>query len=434
MVLAKMNHLFIFIWLINFSDGGFVANAFHQGRVSLGDIHRTSRDWPTNRVESPRISLGTLSSQDDINQNLIIDANRIELAFSSKVRVYQALIPVSETQTKSLKDSVFGALKDKIKVSIFGALMDKKKVSVFGALMENLASLECLSLKSITVERILNDMSFLTIAVERTLSNMSYYAFESCERLDLPGCLQQIGTVSIEQQTMSMTVERILSHMSLQSIAVEQALGNTSHVFELCERFNLPGCLLLQQIGTYSIVLPQIKKSIALSNMTPAFKSRERLDLPGCSQQQIGTFLIVHQPMSITDESNIRDMSNKSISFTDKSKQSFAVERSFSIMSQQQIGKPVQTKRVIESIAPEQTQMSFLASEGDIRLSPSVIHVKEKSKLTQLPAVPTTHQVHMQIKRNGRLSNPIGKSTPSSAISRIQPCNFSSTEHSVTRL
>ena len=349
------------------------------------------------------------------------------------MRVYQALILVSETQTKSLKDSVFGALKDKIKVSIFGALMDKKKVSVFGALMENLASLECLSLKSITVERILNDMSFLTIAVERTLSNMSYYAFESCERLDLPGCLQQIGTVSIEQQTMSMTVERVLSHMSLQSIAVE-ALGNTSHVFELCERFNLPGCLLLQQIGTYLIVLPQIKKSIALSNMTPAFKSRERLDLPGCSQQQIGTFLIVHQPMSITDESNIRDMSNKSISFTDKSKQSFAVERSFSIMSQQQIGKPVQTKRVIESIAPEQTQMSFLASEGDIRLSPSVIHVKEKSKLTQLPDVPTNHQVHMQIKRNGRLSNPIGKSTPSSAISRIQPCNFSSTEHSVTRL
>ena len=42
----------------------------------------------------------------------------------------------------------------------------------------------------------------------------------------------------------------------------------------------------------------------------------------------------------------------------------------------------------------------------------------------------TTLQV-LFIERNGYS---IGKSTPSSAISSIQPCNFSSIEHSVTRL
>ena len=42
--------------------------------------------------------------------------------------------------------------------------------------------------------------------------------------------------------------------------------------------------------------------------------------------------------------------------------------------------------------------------------------------------------MHVQIEQNGYLSNSIGKLTPSPAVSSIQTSNFSSIEHSVTRL
>ena len=90
-------------------------------------------------------------------------------------------------------------------------------------------------------------------------------------------------------------------------------------------------------------------------------------------------------------------------------------------------------RKAVITIAPFPIRLS-MASEGDICLFQSTLHVKEKSKLIQLPTVQASMLQVLFIERNGYLSNSIGKSTPSSAISSIQPCNFSSIEHCVTRL
>ena len=87
-------------------------------------------------------------------------------------------------------------------------------------------------------------------------------------------------------------------------------------------------------------------------------------------------------------------------------------------------------RKAVITIAPFPIRLS-MASEGDICLFQSTLHVKEKSKLIQLPTMQATTLQVLFIERNGYS---IGKSTPSLAISSIQPCNFSSIEHSVTRL
>jgi len=104
----------------------------------------------------------------------------------------------------------------------------------------------------------------------------------------------------------------------------------------------------------------------------------------------------------------------------------------------------VDNSRAIYSSASYPNHIISLASEGDTSdendhhhcKNPSGIKVKfkEESKSIQLPIMQASKFQVLSIERNGYLLNPIGKSTPSSAISRIQPCNFSSTEHSVTRL
>jgi hypothetical protein len=104
----------------------------------------------------------------------------------------------------------------------------------------------------------------------------------------------------------------------------------------------------------------------------------------------------------------------------------------------------VDNSRAINSSASYPNHIISLASEGDTSdendhqdcQNPSGIKVKfkEESKSMQLPIMQASTLQVLSIERNGDLSNSIGKSTPSSAISSIQPCNFSSTEHSVTRL
>ena len=104
----------------------------------------------------------------------------------------------------------------------------------------------------------------------------------------------------------------------------------------------------------------------------------------------------------------------------------------------------VDNSRAIYSSASYPNHIISLASEGDTSdendhhhcKNPSGIKVKfkEESKSIQLPIMQASKFQVLSIERNGYLLNPIGKSTPSSAISRIQPCNFSSTEHSVTSL
>ena len=93
--------------------------------------------------------------------------------------------------------------------------------------------------------------------------------------------------------------------------------------------------------------------------------------------------------------------------------------------------------RAIHSIAFYLNHIISLASEGDMSDENDHHHCQHLSKANsiQLPTVQASkHQVHVQIKRNGNLSYLIGKSTLLSAVSSIQPCNFSSIEHSVARL
>ena len=205
-----------------------------------------------------------------------MDSLSITVSSSSQVNMKQGLIKVYENKTGSLKVSDLEALMNKTKVSIFGALVDNLNLSVFESLMNNYLKVSIIralmdnvqvsicgalmeNLKSITVEQILSDLSFLSITVEHTLSNISY-AFELYERVDLPGCLIPLSSMRylislavFVHQTMYVTVEGIISNMSLLPGVVEQTLSNISYFFELCDILNLPGCLL-QQIDTYLVV------------------------------------------------------------------------------------------------------------------------------------------------------------------------------------
>jgi hypothetical protein len=97
----------------------------------------------------------------------------------------------------------------------------------------------------------------------------------------------------------------------------------------------------------------------------------------------------------------------------------------------------MENSRAIEFIASYPNHFISVVSEGDV--SDENDHHQcqhlSKAKSSQLPTMQASKlQVHVQIERNGYLSNSIGKLTPSSAVSSIQTSNFSSIEHSVTRL